>query len=85
MFLATASCLGAFHEENAGAGAVPVEYSLKRGRFFAREASSGAKRNADGVRRNLQLSQLLVRDELRPVGSMRRPMHCRGSRVQEPL
>src|ERR1700731_2140122 len=74
--LATASCPGAFHEENAGAGAVPVGDSLKRGRFFARKASSGAKRSADGVRRNLQLSQLLMRDELRPVGSMRRAMHC---------
>ena len=73
--LATASCLGAFHEENPSAGPVPVGSSLKQCHFFARKASSGAKRSANGVRRHLQLSQLYVRDELRLVWSMRRPMH----------
>jgi hypothetical protein len=74
--LATASSLGEFYEGNSGAGVVvPVGYSFKRAHFFGGKASSRAKRSADGVRRNLQLSQLLMRDELRPVGHMRRPMH----------
>jgi hypothetical protein len=47
-------CLGAFHEENLGAGTALVRSSFKQCRFFARKASSGAKRRADGVRRNLQ-------------------------------
>jgi hypothetical protein len=74
--LATASCLGAFHEENPSAGPVPVGSSLKQCHFFARKASSGSKRSVNRLRRDLQLSQLHLLDELRIVRSMCRPMHC---------
>jgi 6-O-methylguanine DNA methyltransferase, DNA binding domain len=77
----TVSCLGAPHEKNTSAGPDPVRSSLRRGGFFAGEASSGAKPGANGLRLNLQLRRLHLLDGLRLIRSMRRPMHCRGSRV----
>jgi hypothetical protein len=83
--LATVSHPGAFHEGSPGAGAVSVGNSLKQCRHLARKTSSSTKRSANGMRRNLQRGQLHLRDKLRLVRSMRRSMHCRGRRVQEPL